>query len=204
MERLVPPHAPVGLLNHLLRIHRTASLTLPPQSITPFNESDFFFPSRTNLCRGFFKFSVDYFEAEDTNMWWLTGRSSDLVSECPLLGIVQTAFMLFEAVWRLRASLPESKASLKNSQSGDAESLWRSSWKINRNTPALLREYGVKGPLLRVVWLSLYDRSRNLVSLMALSWQFRNYRTSFLLSADDVVSLVSSNQDLQINWSSSL
>lgn len=56
---------------------------------------------------------------------------------------------------------------------------------------------GVEGPLLRAVWLLLYNRSRNLVSLMALSWQFRNYKTSFLLSAGDV-SLVSSNQDLQI------
>ncbi|KAI3354606.1 hypothetical protein L3Q82_019110 [Scortum barcoo] len=66
----------------------------------------------------------------------------------------------------------------------------------------VLREYGVRGPLLRAV-RSLYDRSRSLVRI---AWQrsqgpegvrFGNHRISSLLFADDVVLLASSSQDLQ-------
>ncbi|KAI3373048.1 hypothetical protein L3Q82_006401 [Scortum barcoo] len=67
----------------------------------------------------------------------------------------------------------------------------------------VLREYGVRGPLLRAV-RSLYDRSRSLVRI-AISRRsqgpegvrFGNHRISSLLFADDVVLLASSSQDLQ-------
>ncbi|KAI3376204.1 hypothetical protein L3Q82_016712 [Scortum barcoo] len=70
----------------------------------------------------------------------------------------------------------------------------------------VLREYGVRGPLLRAV-RSLYDRSRSLVRIagrflgVARGWaegvRFGNHRISSLLFADDVVLLASSSQDLQ-------
>ncbi|KAI3355041.1 hypothetical protein L3Q82_017918 [Scortum barcoo] len=69
----------------------------------------------------------------------------------------------------------------------------------------VLREYGVRGPLLRAV-RSLYDRSRSLIRIAGRflgvargrreSW-FGNHRISSLLFADDVVLLASSGQDLQ-------
>ncbi|KAI3355686.1 hypothetical protein L3Q82_004279 [Scortum barcoo] len=70
----------------------------------------------------------------------------------------------------------------------------------------VLREYGVRGPLLRAV-RSLYDRSRSLVHCIAgqisrrsqgpEGVRFGNHRISSLLFADDVVLLASSSQDLQ-------
>ncbi|KAI3359028.1 hypothetical protein L3Q82_015427 [Scortum barcoo] len=69
----------------------------------------------------------------------------------------------------------------------------------------VLREYGVRGPLLRAVW-SLYDWIRSLVRIAGRFlgiarglegvW-FGNHRISSLLFADDVVLLASSSQDLQ-------
>ncbi|KAI3364051.1 hypothetical protein L3Q82_010881 [Scortum barcoo] len=69
----------------------------------------------------------------------------------------------------------------------------------------VLREYGVRGPLLRAV-RSLYDRSRSLVRIAGRflgvargrrESRFGNHRISSLLFADDVVLLASSSQDLQ-------
>ncbi|KAI3372593.1 hypothetical protein L3Q82_023069 [Scortum barcoo] len=62
----------------------------------------------------------------------------------------------------------------------------------------VLREYGVRGPLLRAV-RSLYDRSRSLVRIAGRAGgvRFGNHRISSLLFADDVVLLASSSQDLQ-------
>ncbi|KAI3354050.1 hypothetical protein L3Q82_018608, partial [Scortum barcoo] len=70
----------------------------------------------------------------------------------------------------------------------------------------VLREYGVRGPLLRAV-RSLYDRSRSLVRIAGRflgrrsqgpeGVRFGNHRISSLLFADDVVLLASSSQDLQ-------
>ncbi|KAI3368575.1 hypothetical protein L3Q82_025585 [Scortum barcoo] len=69
----------------------------------------------------------------------------------------------------------------------------------------VLREYGVRGPLLRAV-RSLYDRSRSLVRIAGRflgiargrrESRFGNHRISSLLFADDVVLLASSGQDLQ-------
>ncbi|KAI3358313.1 hypothetical protein L3Q82_014754, partial [Scortum barcoo] len=66
----------------------------------------------------------------------------------------------------------------------------------------VLREYGVRRPLLRAV-RSLYDRSRSLVRIAGSVSQgpegvrFGNHRISSLLFADDVVLLASSSQDLQ-------
>ncbi|KAI3357197.1 hypothetical protein L3Q82_015654 [Scortum barcoo] len=68
----------------------------------------------------------------------------------------------------------------------------------------VLREYGVRGPLLRAV-RSLYndDRSRSLVQHCRQRSQgpegvrFGNHRISSLLFADDVVLMASSGQDLQ-------
>ncbi|KAI3364724.1 hypothetical protein L3Q82_010853, partial [Scortum barcoo] len=64
----------------------------------------------------------------------------------------------------------------------------------------VLREYGVRGPLLRAV-RSLYDRSRSLVLHCRYQGpegvRFGNHRISSLLFADDVVLLASSSQDLQ-------
>lgn len=84
-------------------------------------------------------------------MCWLTGGSSGLVSECPLLGIVQTAFMLFEAVWWVGASLPESKTHLKIHRVEMLRVSGGRCEKINRNTQDLLHGFGVQGPLLRAV-----------------------------------------------------
>ncbi|KAI3354970.1 hypothetical protein L3Q82_004762 [Scortum barcoo] len=69
----------------------------------------------------------------------------------------------------------------------------------------VLREYGVRGPLLRAV-RSLYDRSRSLVRIAGRflrrsqgpeGVRFGNHRISSLLFADDVVLMASSGQDLQ-------
>ncbi|KAI3362052.1 hypothetical protein L3Q82_012385 [Scortum barcoo] len=71
----------------------------------------------------------------------------------------------------------------------------------------VLREYGVREPLLRAV-RSLYDRSRSLVRIIAGRFlgvssqgpegvRFGNHRISSLLFADDVVLMASSGQDLQ-------
>ncbi|KAK7925336.1 hypothetical protein WMY93_007646 [Mugilogobius chulae] len=70
----------------------------------------------------------------------------------------------------------------------------------------VLREYGVRGPLLRAV-RSLYDRSRSCVRIAGSKIsrrsqgpegvQFGDHRISSLLFADDVVLMASSNQDLQ-------
>ncbi|KAI3351636.1 hypothetical protein L3Q82_020472 [Scortum barcoo] len=69
----------------------------------------------------------------------------------------------------------------------------------------VLREYGVREPLLRAV-RSLYDRSRSLVHIAGRflgvargrrESRFGNHRISSLLFADDVVLMASSGQDLQ-------
>ncbi|KAI3352980.1 hypothetical protein L3Q82_019555 [Scortum barcoo] len=70
----------------------------------------------------------------------------------------------------------------------------------------VLREYGVREPLLRAV-RSLYDRSRSSLVRIAGRFlgvargrresRFGNHRISSLLFADDVVLMASSGQDLQ-------